>query len=101
MPKISIIIPVRDSTFLSKTVESVLIESEQHDVDIIVVNDGQNYKIDQMLSKYPVRVIGGDNGGPSSARNIGILSSDAEMLIFLDADCIVLPGWLSVHLGYT
>ena len=43
-----------------------------------------------------------DTGKPilaASARNRGIEASDAELLIFLDSDCLPQPGWLQGHLS--
>ena len=33
--------------------------------------------------------------GPAAARNLGIRSSQAEIIAFTDADCVADPGWLA------
>lgn len=34
---------------------------------------------------------------PGEARNCGLAATNAELLIFLDADCLPQPGWLAAH----
>lgn len=43
-----------------------------------------------------------DTGEPvdaSTARNLGMAATAADMLIFLDSDCVPQPGWLDGHLA--
>jgi glycosyltransferase involved in cell wall biosynthesis len=97
--KASVIIPARDAmATIGKAIESVLIESRGVDVEIIIVNDGLDHVTAKLADHYPVRVIPGNGGGIASARNIGMKSSQGEILIFLDADCRVKSGWLQIHL---
>lgn len=97
--KASIIIPARDALkTVGQTIESVLMEARNEDIELIVVNDGLDEATARLSRKYPVRVIDGDGHGPASARNIGVLASRGEILIFLDADCRVSKEWLSCHL---
>ena len=98
-PIASIIIPARNAAaMLDSTIPSVLKEVGQNNIEVIIVNDGCDEETARLASVYPVRVIDGNGAGPAAARNIGVRSSSGENLIFLDADCRVQPGWLSVHL---
>ncbi len=36
---------------------------------------------------------------PGAARNIGIEAANADLLIFLDSDCLPQPGWLFEHIA--
>ncbi len=40
----------------------------------------------------------GDPVPPSTARNLGINATSAELLIFLDSDCLPQPNWLREHI---
>jgi GT2 family glycosyltransferase len=62
------------------------------------VNDGLDNARAKIADRYAVRVINGNGAGPAAARNIGVAFSHGNILIFLDADCRVKPGWLSTHL---
>ena len=42
-----------------------------------------------------MRVLTKRNGGPASARNLGLAQSHAEIVAFIDADCRAAPNWLS------
>jgi glycosyltransferase involved in cell wall biosynthesis len=70
--------------------------------EIIVVNDGSNYKSMTELSalitsmrstrlfKYiSLKQINKTNGGPASARNLGLNSACCEWIIFLDSDDLI------------
>ncbi len=89
--KISIIIPVYNAaTTLERSVKSVL-NQEYDNLEVILVNDGSNDKsleICNRLSYCDSRVIVIDkpNGGPNSARNIGINNASGEFIAFVDAD---------------
>ena len=96
----SIIIPARNAmATLPQTIRSVLEEIGQEGIEIIVVNDGQDAATAGLAEKFPIKVIDGNGQGAAAARNIGVKSSRGEILIFLDADCRVKPGWLAEHLA--
>jgi glycosyltransferase involved in cell wall biosynthesis len=98
--KASIIIPARDAmATICQAIESVLIEAKNLGVEVIIVNDGLDNATAKLADSYPVKVISGDGTGPAAARNIGVLFSHGDIMIFLDADCRVKPGWLSTHLS--
>lgn len=88
---ISIIVPVYNSeNYLKKCVESILNQTYDN-LEVILVDDGSedaSYKICCELAKKDKRVIVKQkkNGGVSSARNLGILSSKGNILLFVDAD---------------
>lgn len=89
--KISIIIPAFNSEkHVGRCIESV-INQEYKNLEIILVNDGS---IDSTLSifhKYElgdkrIKVISKDNGGLSTARNIGIDNATGEFILHVDSD---------------
>lgn len=98
-PRASIIIPVRDSLVsLGKTLESVLNADKGKEVEVIIINDGQNAGIEKLAKKYPVNLVPGNGGGAAAARNLGIKKANGSLLLFLDADCRVSRDWITIHL---
>ncbi|MDO5047835.1 MAG: glycosyltransferase family 2 protein [Anaerococcus sp.] len=91
MKEISIIIPVYNSeAYLSECVDSVLNQAYEN-FELILVNDGSTDESGQICDSYSkkdkrVRVIHKENGGVSSARNVGIEKSSGDYIIFIDSD---------------
>jgi glycosyltransferase involved in cell wall biosynthesis len=85
---ITVIIPTYNrSSFLSKSIESVLNQSIKVD-EIIVVDDGSTDNTKVLLKELPVKYIYQENLGVSSARNRGIKESKNQWICFLDSDDI-------------
>ena len=67
--------------------------------EIIVVDDGSTDQTaalaEQTLEKFPAaRVIRAAHGGPALARNLGAQAAQGDLLLFTDADCEPVPGWI-------
>ena len=96
---ISVIIPLYNKeVIIKRTVMSVLSQSFQ-DYELIIVNDGStDGSMDVVRSIHDDRIIivEQENGGPSKARNAGVVNSHGEWILFLDADDELLPGALGV-----
>jgi glycosyltransferase involved in cell wall biosynthesis len=93
---ISVVIPAYNAaSLLPRAVESVLAQTLQP-CDIVVVDDGSNDKTLEVASRYgnAVRVLKKQNGGPASARNLGVQNTAGKWIAFLDADDSWLPGKL-------
>jgi glycosyltransferase involved in cell wall biosynthesis len=96
---VSIIIPARSAAVtLRRTLDSLTKYACSENTEIIIVNDASEDDIRRLGSEYPVKIAGGNGNGIAAARNIGIQSSSAEILILLDADCVATSEWLSSHL---
>ena len=95
--KFSVIIPVYNKADTIRTsLESVKSQTFQ-DFEIIVVNDGSNDNLQQVLASFDnLVVINQENSGVSAARNTGINNAKGEFLCFLDADDIYFPNHLEV-----
>ena len=93
---ISVIVPVYNvEAFLKKCVDSLLCQTYQN-LEIILVNDGSTdgsgQLCDQLKNKDPrIVVIHKENGGLSSARNVGIAVAKGDYLGFVDSDDFVEP----------
>jgi len=85
---VSIIIPSYNcERYVSEAIESALAQTYKN-IEIIVVDDGSTDNTESAVKPYVNRVqyIKKSNGGPASARNIGIKHAKGEFLAFLDAD---------------
>ena len=90
-PKISIIVPVYNAeNYLHRCIDSILTQAFT-DFELILVNDGSPDSSGAICNKYAekdsrIKVIHKENGGVSSARNIGIEQAVGEWIWFVDAD---------------
>lgn len=98
---ISVIIPVYNAEkYLSKCIDSVLNQTYQ-DLEIILVNDGSTDDSEKILEKYRSRdsrivIINKDNGGASTARNVGLDTAHGEYITFVDSDDTISPYYLEI-----
>lgn len=94
---ISIIVPVYNTEkYLSACLDSILTQSFT-DFELLLVDDGSTDKSGEICDEYAqkdsrIRVFHKENGGVSSARNLGIEEAVGDYLHFVDADDIVLSG---------
>ena len=93
--KFSVIIPVYNvEQYISETIESVINQTIgfEKNIEIIIVNDGSPDNSDiicqRYQEKYPqnIKYIEKENGGVSSARNLGIKHINGKYVNFLDSD---------------
>jgi len=99
-PDTTVVIPARDHhDGLRRSLDAL---SDLTSLRVIVVDDG---------SLQPVRVERGaptsasvvrldPPGGPAAARNAGWRLADSEIVVFLDADCVPVDGWLNTMLRH-
>lgn len=91
MPKISIIVPVyKAERYLHRCVDSILAQTFT-DFEVLLIDDGSPDNSGKICDEYAikdarVKVIHKQNGGVSSARNLGIKIALGEWIFFLDAD---------------
>lgn len=91
MPKISVIVPVYNTEkYLHRCVDSILAQTFT-DFELLLVNDGSTDGSGAICDEYAqkdsrVRVFHKENGGVSSARNIGLDNASGEWITFVDSD---------------
>ncbi|KKP68309.1 MAG: Cell-wall biogenesis glycosyltransferase [Candidatus Moranbacteria bacterium GW2011_GWE1_35_17] len=100
--KISIIIPVYNAQkTIAKCLNSILGNSF-YDYEILLINDGSSdgsQKIlESYLDKFPdkIRVFEQENQGVAKARNLGILLSQGEYIVFIDNDDFIDKEYLKI-----
>jgi glycosyltransferase involved in cell wall biosynthesis len=104
--KLSVVIPFyRELDLIGRAVESVIINADTvSDVEILICNDGNisEAEIRSRISKESnllVRVLRNQGRkGPGGARNTGLDASSGDIIAFLDADDIWMPGKISKQL---
>lgn len=93
---ISVIVPVYNIIpYLPRCVHSIMNQSYR-DLEIILVDDGSTDGTDRLCDELAVedsriRVFHKENGGSSSARNLGISKARGEYLGFIDSDDYIEP----------
>jgi glycosyltransferase involved in cell wall biosynthesis/peptidoglycan/xylan/chitin deacetylase (PgdA/CDA1 family) len=102
MPRISVVVPCfNDGRFLVEAVDSARGQTVQ-DVEIIVVDDGSTDAPTQAvladLDGKKGCVLRAPHVGPGAARNRGLREARGAFVCFLDADDVILPGWLEAGL---
>ena len=101
MPEISVIVPVyKAEAFLRKCTESILSQTFS-DLELLLVEDGSpdqsGVLCDAIAAEDPrVRVLHKENGGVSSARNLGMAEAKGNYLAFADSDDWLPPDALEL-----
>ena len=88
---ISVIIPVyNEEAHLTRCLDSVLSQTYGN-LEIITVDDGSTDRSPEILKEYAakdkrIKIISKENGGASTARNMGIEAAEGSYIGFVDAD---------------
>lgn len=94
---ISVIIPLYNKEpIIKRTIQSIL-SQDYNDYEIIIVNDGSTDKSVDIVKTFTdsrIKLIEQENGGPSKARNTGLLHSKGEWIYYIDADDTISNGLL-------
>jgi cellulose synthase/poly-beta-1,6-N-acetylglucosamine synthase-like glycosyltransferase/peptidoglycan/xylan/chitin deacetylase (PgdA/CDA1 family) len=97
---VSVIVPAyNEMRVVCQTIHSLL-ASEHPDMEIIVVDDGSTDGTFDLVSgtfasARQVRVIRKENGGKSSALNLGITWATKDIVVVMDADTVFKPDTIS------
>lgn len=90
-PKISVIVPVYNvEQYLPRCIDSILSQTFT-DFELLLIDDGSKDNSGKICDDYSkkdarIRVFHKENGGVSSARNVGIEESYGSWLTFVDSD---------------
>jgi len=101
-PAVSVIVPAyNEARWIEHTVRAVLAQqlSEGETFEVIVVDAASSDDTCERAASMPVRLLRSGRRSSYVARNLGIDSAKAELLVFLDADCIPDAGWLAALVG--
>ena len=92
-PLVSIIIPVYNgSNYMREAIDSALAQTYKN-IEVIVVNDGSNDNTEEIALSYgdKIRYFRKENGGVSSALNLGIKEMRGDYFSWLSHDDVYFP----------
>ena len=104
-PKLSVITPIYNvETYLNRCIESILSQSYRN-LELILIDDGSTDNSLLLCKEWAKRdkrvvIMHKENGGVSSARNLGLKVVKGEYLTFVDPDDFIAPNTYSVNMNY-
>ncbi|OSI12305.1 glycosyltransferase family A protein [Neisseria canis] len=100
LPLVSVMIPYYNcQKYIIETIDSV--EQQTYpNIEIIIVNDGSSeedtlFLIDLLKNKSHIKYFYQENKGLSATRNAAATYAHGEYFLFLDADDVILPTYIS------
>lgn len=100
---ISIVMPLYNKeTSIAHSLKSIL-QQESSNFEVVIVDDGStdcSVSIVESVKDSRIKLIRQENGGPSKARNTGVVHASGEWILFIDADDEMLPNALKIFEQY-
>ena len=103
-PVVSIIVPVYNAEkFLNRCIDSILAQTYT-DWELLLIDDGSKDASGRICDEYAtkderIRVFHKENGGVSSARNLGLDHAQGEWITFVDSDDYIEENFLKSFEG--
>lgn len=105
---VSVVMPVYNRVeLMARTVAGLISQTyPRHLWDVIVGDDGSDEDVEGALAPLrdllPITVVRQehDGYGAGQARNLGALASTADLLVFIDADCLPDPNLIARHAAW-
>lgn len=93
MVKVSVVIPVYNTEYLRKALDSIVNQTLK-DIEIICVNDGSTDGSLGILEEYKdkdsrIKIFSQENQGQGAARNYGLNEVSGKYTYFMDSDDIL------------
>lgn len=98
---VSVIVPVYNmEPYLDRCIQSILTQSYPY-FEVLLIDDGSSDNSGAICDQYAARdsrvhVVHKENGGVSSARNVGIKEMQGDYFLFLDADDLLEKNTLRI-----
>jgi len=94
-PILSVIVPVRNTVSEFQQCLRALSLSREDDIELIVVDDCSTENIRSIAEQHGARYFRLPRwSGPAAARNLGVRNAGGEIIVFVDADVLVVPSTL-------
>ena len=103
-PKISVIVPVYNAEkYLHRCIDSILAQTFT-DFEMLLIDDGSTDKSGDICDEYAkkdkrIRVFHKENGGVSSARNVGLDNAIGEWICFVDSDDDICSNYIQTFIA--
>ena len=96
----SIIVPTRERAgYLEVALASIAPQAAAADAEVLVVDDGPSAATCATARRHGARYLAHEaSRGLNAARNTGIDAARSDLLVFVDDDVAVRPGWLAALL---
>ncbi len=100
-PRASIIVPTRlRAGYLEVALASIAPQAAAAGAELLVVDDGPDARTHAIAQRHGARYVAhATSRGLNAARNTGIDAAAADLLVFVDDDVEVHPGWLQALIG--
>ena len=97
----SVVVPIYNAEKTLDRCLSSIVTQTYKNLEIILINDGSTDKSLEICKNWQekdkrIRIICKDNGGVSSARNMGLISSLGEYISFVDSDDTIEKNMIEV-----
>lgn len=97
----SVIIPVYNAERTLRRCLDSLVRQQFSDYELLIINDGSTDGSDAICREYVntyscVRYFAKENGGVSSARNLGLEQAEGEYILFVDSDDYVSQDYFAL-----
>jgi GT2 family glycosyltransferase len=105
-PEVSVIVPVRDGLVFTKMCLASLLADDRPPVEVIILDNGsepatQAYLSDLARLDAHVHVVHNEkNRSFASAVNQGLAAAEGRLVVILNNDTVVTPGWLEGLAGH-
>jgi GT2 family glycosyltransferase len=98
---VRVVIPAfRAERTIRRCVEAVVCASVGMNAEIVVVDDGENPNLSEILADVPVKIRGTRKSGSAAfARNHGARDFRAGAIVFVDADVVIAPATLRMMIS--
>lgn len=105
-PHVSVVIPVYNRVDLLANTLRALVAQSYESMDVIVADDGSDEDVAAVVAtvadQLDVTLVHQEHigYGAGRARNLGASQTSADVLVFVDADCVPDPELVSKHAGW-
>lgn len=104
--EISVVVPTFNrAESLERLLFALKAQRDAPAFEVLVINDGSTddtaARVRETAASFPapLRLVNLDHRGVAAARNAGLNAAGAELIAFLDDDCVPGPEWLGILLG--